>query len=279
MENPKDILRQLLGDDVDLDALEKTGEPLDLLAETLIDLQKCRKIRDWLIENSGIDALVAPEVFHDLLSIQELNTLENADRDLNVEVTRINETRNEDDPVTAANFNSILREMYRDLSALNDSKQKEFSDLILAGEISGDMLDRIENFTSSIRSLNLRGVGYLLTGWKVSGIEKNFQSMFPNSLRAHPLRKNLRRIEMEMVFYRKCLDVNIKWAPVGMDLFSVIRRDGLELLLGNLEEMGNGIWNIVYNGLRLKESLALVGIKFDDARTLMEDELVSLPAE
>lgn len=277
MENPKDILREILGDDTDLDGLEKTGEPLDLLAETLIDLQKCRKIRQWLIENSGIDALVAPAVFHDLLSIQELNTLENADRDLNVEVTRINETRETDDPVTAANFNSILREMYRDLSALNDSRQKEFSDLILASEISGDMLDRIESFTSSIRSLNLRGVRYLLTGWKVSGIEKSFKSMFPDSMRPHPLRKNLRQVEMEMVFYRKCLDVNIKWAPVGMDLFSVIRRDGLELLLGNLEEMGNGIWNVVYNGLRLKESLALAGIKFDDARTLMENDLVSLP--
>ena len=277
MENPKDILQGILGDDVDLDALEKTGEPLDLLAETLIDLQKCRKIRQWLVENSGIDAVVAPAVFHDLLSIQELNTLENADRDLNVEVTRINEMRNEEDPVTAANFNSVLREMYRDLSALNESMQKEFSDLILGSEISGDMLDRIESYTSAIRSLNLRGVGYLLTGWKVSGIEKSFQSMFPNSMRAHPLRKNLRRVEMEMVFYRKCLDVNIKWAPVGMDLFSVIRCDGIELLLGNLEEMGNGIWNVVYNGLRLKESLNLVGIRFDDSRTLMEDDLVSLP--
>jgi hypothetical protein len=277
MENPKDILQNILGDSTDLDALEKTGEPLDLLAETLIDLQKCRKIRQWLIENSGIDAVVEPAVFHGLLTIQELNTLENADRDLNVEVTRINETREENDPVTAANFNSILREMYRDLSALNDSMQQEFSDLILASEISGDMLDRIQNFTSSIRSLNLRGVGYLLTGWKVSGIEKSFQSMFPNSMRAHPLRKNLRRVEMEMDFYRKCLDVNIKWAPVGMDLFSVIRRDGLELLLGNLEEMGNAIWNVVYNGLRLKESLNMVGIRFDDARTLMEEELVSLP--
>jgi len=111
MENPKDILQGILGDDVDLDALEKTGEPLDLLAETLIDLQKCRKIRQWLVENSGIDAVVAPAAFHGLLSIQELNTLENADRDLNVEVTRINEMRNEEDPVTAANFNSVLREM------------------------------------------------------------------------------------------------------------------------------------------------------------------------
>jgi hypothetical protein len=277
MENPKDILRKILGADADIEALENTGEPLDVLAETLIDLQKCRKIRQWLVENSGIDALVSPEVFHGLLSIQELNTLENADRDLNVEVTRINETREEDDPVNAANFNSILREMYRDLSALNESRQKEFSDLILASEISGDMLDRIENFTKSIRSLNLRGVGYFLTGWKVSGIEKSFKSMFPNSMRAHPLRKNLRQVEMEMVLYRKCLNVNIKWAPVGMDLFSVIRRDGLELLLGNLEEMGNGIWNVVYNGLRLKESLNLVGIRFEDSRTLMDEELVSLP--
>jgi len=279
MENPKTILKEILGDEADLDSLEKTGEPLDLLAETLGDLQRCRKIRVWLEDNSGIDALVAPAVFHGLLSIQELNTLENANRDLDVEITRINETRNTDDPVNAANFNSVLREMYRDLSALNDAMQKEFSDLILSSEISGDMLDRIEIYTSAIRSLDWRGVGYFLTGWKVTAIEKNFKDMFPNSMRAHPLRKNLRRVELEMAFYRRCLDVNIKWAPVGMDLFRVIRQDGLSLLLGNLEEMGNGIWNVVYNGLRLKESLNLLGIKFDDSRTLFDESLVSLSAD
>ncbi len=279
MENPKKVLREILGDEADLDLLEKTGEPLDLLAETLGDVQRCRKIRQWLVDNSGIDALVPPAVFHGLLSIQELNTMETSNRDLDVKIYRINESRNEDDPVNTANFNSLLREMYRDLSALNDALVKEFSDLILGAEISGDMLDRIENYTASLRSLNWRGVGYLLTGWKVASIEKSFHLMFPKSTRAHPLRNNLRRVELELAFYRRCLDVNIKWAPVGMDLFRVIRGNGLSLVLGNLEEMGNGIWNVVYNGIRLKDSLHLLGIRFDDSQTLFDESLVTLSAD
>ena len=278
MENTKIILREILGDESDLEQLEKTGEPLDLLTETLGNVQRCRKIRQWLADHTGIDALVPPGVFHGLLTIQELNTVETSNRDLDVEVLRIDESRNEDDPVNTANFNSLLREMYRDLSALNDELEKDFSGLILGSEISGDMIDRSESFTASIRSLNLRGVGFLLTGWKVASIEKNFQLMFPKSARAHPLRKNLRRVELELAFYRRCLDVNIKWAPVGMDLFRVIRADGLSLALGNLEEMGNGIWNVVYNGLRLKESLNLIGIRFDDSRTLFDESIVSLSA-
>ena len=156
--------------------------------------------------------------------------------------------------------------------------EKDFSGLILGSEISGDLIDRSECYTAAIRSLDWRGVGFLLTGWKVASIEKSFQLMFPESSRAHPLRKNLRRVELELAFYRACLDVNIKWAPVGMDLFRVIRADRLKLALGNLEEMGNGIWNVVYNGLRLKKSLNLVGIRFDDSRTLFDESLVSLTA-
>ena len=231
MENPKIILREILGAGADLDALEKTGEPLDLLAETLGSAQRCRKVRQWLADNTGIDALVPPSVFHGLLSIRELNTVESANRDLNVEVTRIDESRNADDPVNTANFNSILREMYRDLSALNDVLEKDFSGLILGSEISGDLIDRSECYTAAIRSLDWRGVGFLLTGWKVASIEKSFQLMFPESSRAHPLRKNLRRVELELAFYRACLEVNIKWAPVGMDLFRVIRADRLQLAL------------------------------------------------
>ncbi len=278
MENAKNSLREMLGAEADLDALEKTGEPLDLLAETLGNMQRCRKVRIWLVDNSGIDALVPPAVFHGLLSIRELNTVETANRDLDVKVTRINESRNEEDPVNTANFNSILREMYRDLAALNDTLNKEFPSLVLGPEISGDMLDRCESYTASIRSLDLRGVGFLLTGWKVASIEKSFQLMFPKSAGAHPLRKNLRRVELELAFYRRCLEVNIKWAPVGMDLFRVIRKDRLRLVLGNLEEMGNAVWNVVYNGLRLKKSLNLIGVRFEDSRTLFDDSLVSLPA-
>jgi len=63
-----------------------------------------------------------------------------------------------------------------------------------------------------------------------------------------------------------------------MDLFHIIREGDLSPVLRNLAETCNGFWNFVYNGLRLKDSVHLVVIRFDDARTLFDESLVSLTA-
>lgn len=276
MGNPNRILRSILGDEADLELIEKTGEPMDLLAETLGSVLKCRKKRQWLIDHCGIDPLLAPEDFHSLLSIPEINSMETANRDLDVDVTYLNETRKPDDPVNISNLNAILRELYRNLQTLNDMRQKNFPTLLLSKEMSGDLIDRIEGYTASLRYLDWKGVGYLFTGWKASSIEKKFRNNFPDSPRVHPLRKNLPMVESELEFYRQCLEINIKWAVTGLDLFRIIREDNLLLTLENLQEMGNGLWNIVYNGLRLKDSLDLAGIRFEDSRTLLDPSLAPL---
>lgn len=279
MGNPKRILKKILGEETDLEPFEKTGEPMDLLVETLRSVQKCRKTRNWLIENCGLDPLLPPAVFHSLLSIPEINSIETANRDLEVEISHLNETRNPEDPVNISNLNAVLREIFRNLQALNDRRCKNFPTLLLGKEISGDLIDRVEGYTTSLRSLDWKGVGYLLTGWKAFYIEKNFRNLFPDSPRVHPLRKKLSEVESELVFYRQCLEINIKWGTTGLDLFRVLREENLPLTLENLQEMGNGLWNIVYNGLRLKKSLNLAGILFDDSRTLLDPSLAPLSAE
>ncbi len=205
--------------------------------------------------------------------------METANRDLEVEISRLNETRQPEDPVNVSNLNAVLRELFRNLQALNDLRCKNFPTLLLGKEISGDLLDRVEGYTTSLRSLDWKGVGYLLTGWKAYYIEKNFRNLFPDSPRVHPLRKKLSEVESELEFYRQCLEINIKWAVTGLDLFRILREEHLPLALENLQEMGNGLWNIVYNGLRLKNSLGLAGILFDDSRTLLDPSLAPLSDE
>jgi hypothetical protein len=84
------------------------------------------------------------------------------------------------------------------------------------------------------------------------------------------LRETLDWVERELEFYRECLALNRKWSAVGLDLFFILRAGSLALALQNVQELGSSLWNVVYNGLQLKNSLELAGIRFADVNTLFE---------
>ena len=73
MRDPKRILKKILRDGTDLTPFEQSGEPLDLLVETLREVLRIRKGRQWLIDQSGIDPALSPEAFHRLLDLPEIN--------------------------------------------------------------------------------------------------------------------------------------------------------------------------------------------------------------
>ena len=276
MRDPKRILKKILRDDTDLEAFEQSGEPLDLLVETLREVLRIRKGRQWLIAQSGIDPALSPEAFHRLLDLPEINYTEEADRNLDVVQHSLKDTRQPDDPVSISHLNTCLRELYKDLSALNALKKKEHPELCLVSTMTGDLVDRVTNHAQQLRLLDWRGVGYLLTGWKALSIEKEFEALFPEARRLHPLRKNLNTIQLEMGFYHRCLEINIKWAMTGLDLFCVLRQDLLSQTIDNLSELGNGLWNFVYNGTQITTTLELAGLRFSDITTLFDPEQVPL---
>ncbi len=268
MKDPKRVLKKILGETADLESLEACGEPLELLVDTLRAVQRIRKTRQWLLEHTEIEVALAPQTFHQLLDLPEINFSEESDRNLEVHQHSIKESRQTDDPVTIAHLNTVLREMFRDLSQLNDLKTKEHPSLPLAANISGDLVDRVASHLQDLRALDLRGVGFLFTGWKARATEQQFCNLFPDAHRVHPLRNHMDAVQLELAFYRRCLDINIKWAVTGMDLFKVIRNDNLHATVQNVTELGSGLWNIVYNGMKIKTSLEQVGIRFQDASTL-----------
>ena len=95
--------------------------------------------------------------------------------------------------------------------------------------------------------------------------------MFPGSGAAHPLHTTLEQIEKELDFYKNCASINQKWSPLGLDLFNIIRNSWLTEVIENIQRLGSSLWNVVYNGQRLKASFELVGINFEDIRTLLEE--------
>ena len=276
MRDPKRILKKILSEGTDLTPFEQSGEPLDLLVETLREVNRIRKGRQWLIEQTGIDPALSPESFHRLLDLPEINYTEEADRNLDVVQHSLKDTRQPGDPVSIAHLNTCLRELYKDLSGLNELRKKEHPTLHLAPYMTGDLVDRVMSHVQQLRLLDWRGVGYLLTGWKARSIEKDFEALFPDARRLHPLRQHLNAVQLELAFYHRCLEINIKWAVTGLDLFSVLRDDLLSQTIDNLSELGNGLWNLVYNSSQITTTLELAGIRFSDITTLFDSDQVPL---
>ncbi len=276
MRDPKRILEKILGDGRDLDRLEATGESLEQLTEILRDVVRCRRTRQWITDNYGIDIVVSPATFSRLLEIPQINFIENSNRMLEVDTVSLKKTRNLDDPVTIGNLNAVLRELYRNLESIQGRLDNEYPALLLINEMRTELIDLVAQQINSMKKLNGRLTGYILNLGKVKSIEHNFENLFPRSIQAGPLRKILPVVKKEIEFYQKCSEMNKRWEAVGIDLFQVIREGGLTNLRENVQELGNLLWSIVYNQRPLGQSLAILGIDFTDTRSLFDPKRVNL---
>jgi len=276
VRDPKRILEKILGDGRDLDRLEATGESLEQLTEILRDVVRCRRTRQWITDNYGIDIVVSPATFSRLLEIPQINFIENSNRMLEVDTVSLKKTRNLDDPVTIGNLNAVLRELYRNLESIQGRLDSEYPALLLINEMRTELIDLVAQQINSMKKLNGRLTGYILNLGKVKSIEHNFENLFPRSIQAGPLRKILPVVKKEIEFYQKCSEMNKRWEAVGIDLFQVIREGGLTNLRENVQELGNLLWSIVYNQGPLGQSLAILGIDFTDTRSLFDSNRVNL---
>ena len=276
MRDPKRILEKILGDGRDLDRLEATGESLEQLTEILRDVVRCRRTRQWITDNYGIDIVVSPATFSRLLEIPQINFIENSNRMLEVDTVSLKKMRNLDDPVTIGNLNAVLRELYRNLESIQGRLDSEYPALLLINEMRTELIDLVAQQINSMKKLNGRLTGYILNLGKVKSIEHNFENLFPRSIQAGPLRKILPVVKKEIEFYQKCSEMNKRWEAVGIDLFQVIREGGLTNLRENVQELGNLLWSIVYNQRPLGQSLTILGIDFTDTRSLFDPNRVNL---
>ena len=276
MRDPKRILEKILGDGKDLDRLEETGESLEQLTEILRDVVRCRRTQQWITDHYGIDVVVSPATFSRLLEIPQINFIENSNRMLEVDTVSLKETRNLDDPVTIGNLNAILREFYRNLESIQGRLDNEYPALLLINEMRAELIDVVAQQINSMKKLNGRLTGYILSLGKVKSIERNFENLFPRSIKVGSLRKIWPIVKKEIEFYQKCSEMNKRWEAVGIDLFKVIREGGLTNLRENVQELGNLLWSIVYNQRPLGQCLTILGIDFTDTRSLFAPNCVNL---
>ena len=276
MRDPKRILGKVLKSSENLDIFEKTGEPLEQLVDILRNIIRCRRTRQWISDNYQVDLIVSPKMFTRLLDIPQINFIENSNRVLEVNTVSLKEIRNSTDPVTIGNLNSILRELYRNLESIQGQLENKHTNLLLINEMSPELIGEVDQQIKSIKRLNGRLTGYMLSLNKVKPIELNFENLFPSSTKIGSLRKIWPVVEEEVEFYKKCCELNKRWEAVGIDLFKVIREDGLSSLRENIQELGNLLWNIVYNQRPLEQSLTILQIDFNDTRSLFDSSRIEL---
>jgi len=273
MRDPKRILAKLLPPGADLEPFVATGEPLELLVHLLRDVVKLRKASAWLRE-AGLDVAVSPDKFHRLLDIPAINLIETPNRNLDVEVVSLKDTRSPGDPVAIGHFNAVLRELYRTLSGVSDSLKGD--PLLLGRDISAASLEPASRLVALLKSMNGQLTGYLFTGGRAKRAEEDFQALFPRAEGLAPLRKRLDLVERELAFYRDCVKACEKWSPIGLDVFRLLREETLPQARDNIEEMGNLLWNLVYESAGVRESLSLAGIGFDDIGPLLDEQKAPL---
>ena len=276
VRNPKRILEKILGNRKDLDRLEETSESLEELIELLRDLVRCRRTRRWISDNYGIDIIVSSATFNRLLEIPQINFIENSNRLLEVDTVSLKETRNLNDGVTVGNINMVLRELYRNLESIQSRRENEYPSLLLIDEMRTELIDLVVKQINSMKKLNGRLTGYMLNLSKVSLIERNFEKLFPSSIKIGSFRKILPIVEKEIEFYRKCSEMNSRWEALGIDIFKIIRDGGLTNLRENIQELGNLLWKIVYNQRKLEQCLKILGIDFKDTRGMFDANSLNL---
>lgn len=277
MRDPKRILQKLLGPDVEVEPFAGTGEPLEQTVGTFRDVVQCRKVREYVLEHFRFDLAIAPEIFYNLLDIPQINFIETTKRDLAVETVSLKESREPDDSVAIGNLNSVLRELYASLFQIKQRINDDYPKAVLIREMQSEHIDRTFHLAKTISVLHGDMTGYLFTGWKAGKIEKEFLSLFPNSTKAHPLRSTFPLIEHELELYREMLKVQKKWKPLQLDLFAILHKeDGLNPLLDNIQELGNRLWQIIYQSSEIQQCMEIAGINFGDIRSLFDNNIVNL---
>ena len=195
---------------------------------------------------------------------------------MELDTISLKKMRKLEDPVTVGNLNALLRELYRNLESIQNRLQNDYPNPLLINAMHSDLIGVVTEKIESIKILNGRLTGYMLNLGKVKSIEHGFKGLFPDSINIGLLRKTWPIVEREMVFYKKCSEMNERWEAIGIDLFQVLRKGGLSNLRENIQEMGSLLWKIVYNQKSVEQCLKIIGIDFTDARTVLDSDHLKL---
>lgn len=254
-----------------MSAFLEIDEPLDVLIDTLRELEKLRKLRIWTRDTFNLDLALAPQTFHALLDISAINFVESTDRNLEVQVVSLKETRQPDDPVTVGNLNIVMRELYRALEGAAEIKRAELKSLLFGKDIAADRVALAEDLLARWKHAREQRILFFPLPWKTRAVENELQAAFPQARVPRPLDPAFGQAMAEIDFYRHCLKLNDKWKALNLNMFELIRDEALSGALENVQEMGSLLWSVVYKYPTISGISELAGIRMDDIATLFAD--------
>jgi|TARA_B110000438_G_C15767094_1_gene630146 hypothetical protein len=270
MKFPLRHLQKLIAPNIDLSHFEITDENLELLIETLRELEKCRKSTIYLKNEFEINLFLSSKAFGELLQINEINVIEVPTKSGDVERTSLNESRKTNDPISVSNLNATLRELNRDLLKIQNISQKEFEKILLAKDIKTEFIEEAWETVLFLKQAKDNLIANIFNRKKRKIAEQKLKNFFPN-LKIPSSEAQFDHLLKELAFFRQCADLNKKWIPIGLNLISCFNQGNLDQAIQNVQEMGSSMWTAVYNGQQLPETLKLAGIWFGDIATIFEN--------
>lgn len=270
MKFPLRHLEKLMDPNISLNDFETADEDLELLIETLRELEKCRKSRAYLKEEFSVELFLSSKAFNDLLEIREIDMVETPTKSGDVERISLKKSRKSEDPVSVSDLNATLRELNRDLLRIQEIANKEFEKFHLAQNVSEDSLEQAWQIIISLRNMKGNWLENILNIQKTKAAKQKLTEIFSDS-KIDFAGNQLDQIQKELAFFRQCADLNQKWRPIGLNLISCLQKGTLDRLIQNIQEMGSTVWTSVYNGQKLPKSLEIAGIYFGDVRTIFEN--------
>ena len=160
---------------------------------------------------------------------------------------------------------------------MHERIQKDFPNVLLIRDMRVELIDRCFDFADRLESMHRKWSFF--RGGKVRDIENEFFILFPNSPNARPLESKFPLVRHEMELYQSVARTEKKWQALELDLFFILRENetkDLGLLLQNAQEMGNRLWQIIYQSSEIKICVELIGIDFANIQSLFDNETVPL---
>lgn len=270
MKFPLRHLEKLIAPNISLNDFETADEELELLIETLRELEKCRKSRIYLKKEFNMELFLSSKAFNDLLQIREIDMVETPTKSGDVERVSLKSSRQSEDPVSVSDLNATLRELNRDLLRIQEIGKKEFEKFNIAQDVSENFLEQAWEIIISLRNMKGSWLENILNIGKTKESKQKLAKIFSSS-KFEFTGNQLDQIQKELAFFRQCSDLNQKWNPIGLNLISYLQQGTLDRLIQNIQEMGSTVWTSVYNGQKIPKSLEIAGIHFGDIRTIFKN--------
>jgi hypothetical protein len=170
-------------------------------------------------------------------------------------------------------LHTVVVSLDKDLIALHEKICSEYPSILLAKEVTKQNVDFLEDCLTEIEKLKKPVIGYLFSGKKVEALQKKFEEQFfvSASISLKHKRKHLQR---ELQLYKYCQKINENWNNIGLDLFVVLKENGLDRVSTTLQQMSQSIQTILSVTDELPATCQKMKLNIEDVNTVLSNSFL-----